>query len=253
LAHIISYQSRAASPLSSFAATLAALAVGLPASAEVAILREPVYALDARSITGANRAMARTRFVRAGISSMPHELAIIAAKRDPSRSRAEFEHFLRERLDRFLIDAHSLGLRTDDAGDARAYFVQIAFKVYDGRQFGEPSAAALRGPGLWSQGAIAGMARSSAWLAKFEFVARLKFVMGTNRSFASLPAKGKQRIYDYYALAAQLLIDGYRTAVRMGDAHELALVRRTAREQLRLDLGVDPDRVHFTATGIDLE
>jgi hypothetical protein len=253
LTHPLRLQASPQGPLSLFAATLATLAVGFPASAELAILREPVYALDARSITGANRAMARTRFSRAGVSSMPHELAIIAAKQHPSRSRAEFEHFLRERLDRFLIDAHGLGLRTDDAGDARAYFIQIAFKVYNGRQFGEPGVDALHGPGLWSEGAIAGMERSSAWLAKFEFVARLKFVMGTSRGFASLPARGKQRIYDYYALAAQLLIDGYRTGVRTGDAHELALVRATARQQLRLDLGVDPDRVHFTATGIDVQ
>jgi hypothetical protein len=253
LVQSLSPGSRTSGSLHLFASTLAALAVGLPANAEVTILREPVYALDARSIVGANRVMARTRFFRSGVPSCPPVGARAALARPPSRSRADYGRFLRERLARFLAVAHSLGLRTDDAGDARAYFIQIAFKVYDGRAFGEPATGALQGPGLWSEGAIAGMARSSAWLARFAFVTRLKFVMGSNRSFASLPAKGKQRIYDYYALAAQLLIDGCEAAVRTGDAHELGLVRRTAREQLRLDLGIDPDRVHFTPSGIDVE
>jgi hypothetical protein len=240
-------------PFGFFAATLAALAVGLPAGAQVAILREPVYAFDARAIAGANRAMARTRFLRKGTSSVPRELAVVAAKQHPTELRDAFERFLRARLDRFLNAAHACGLRTDDAGDARAYFVQIAFKIYDGRQFGDPSSAALHGPGLWSEGAIAGMALSSAWFARFTFVSRLRFMMGTNPRFAALPPSGKQRIYDYYALASQLLIDGFETAVRTGDANELALVRRTAREQLRLDLGMEPDRVHFTAGGIEVD
>jgi hypothetical protein len=240
-------------PFALLATTLAALAVGLPAGAQVTILREPVYALDARAIAGANRTMARTRFHRSGTSTMPRELAAVAARQHPGESREAYERFLGERLARFLRDAHANGLRTDDAGDARAYFIQVAFKIYNGRQFGDPAAAALRGPGLWGQGAIAGMARSSAALARYTFVSRLKYVMGANRRFAALHAGAKQRIYDYYALAAQLLVDGYDAAQRTDDRREMSLVRKTARDQLRLDLGVDPDRVHFTTNGIDVE
>ncbi len=239
-------------PLITSSATLAALAVGLPASAQVTIVREPVYALDGRAIVGANRVIARTRFTRDAASSIPHELAALAAHRHDG-SVASFEHFFAERLDRFLADAKAAGLRTDDAGDARAYFVQLAFKIYDGRGFGDPPPATLRGPDLWGGGAIAGAARSSAWLARFAFISRLKYVMGKNPRFAALSSAGKQRIYDYYALASQLLTDAYQTAQRTRDRQERELARRTARDQLRLDLGVDPARVHFTAGGIEVD
>jgi hypothetical protein len=239
-------------PFVTSSATLAALAVGLPASAQVTIVREPVYALDGRAIVGANRVIARTRFNRSPGSSIPHELALLAARKQGGGVGA-FAHFFCEQLERFLADARGAGLRTDDAGDARAYFVQLAFKIYDGRCFGDPAPRALHGSALWGGGAIAGAAHSAAWLARFAFIARIKFVMGKNARFAALSSAGKQRVYDYYALAAQLLTDAYVEAQRTGDRHERDLARRTARDQLRLDLGVDPNRVHFTASGIEVD
>jgi hypothetical protein len=239
-------------PLVASSATLAALAVGLPAGAQVTIVREPLYALDGRAIVNANKVIARTRFSRARGSSIPHELAVRSA-RTKVGTVGEFERFFSDRLDHFLADARSAGLRTDDAGDARAYFIQLAFKIYNGRGFGDPAPESLRGSELWGGGAIAAAARSEAWLARFEFVERIKFVMGKNPRFAALSAAGKQRVYDYYALAAQLLTDSYLEAQRTGDRRERSLARHTAQDQLRLDLGVDPNLVHFTATGIEVE
>ena len=57
-------------PLVASSATLAALAVGLPAGAQVTIVREPLYALDGRAIVNANKVIARTRFSRARGSSI---------------------------------------------------------------------------------------------------------------------------------------------------------------------------------------
>jgi hypothetical protein len=239
-------------PLVSSSATLAALAVGLPAGSQVTVVREPVYALDGRAIAGANRVIARTRFTRKPGSSMPHELAVLSARTKVGTVGA-FEQFFSERLHQFLADARSAGMRTDDAGDARAYFIQLAFKIYNGRGFGDPVPHALRGSELWGGGAIAAASRSEAWLARFEFVERIKFVMGKNPHFAALSSAGKQRVFDYYALAAQLLTDSYLEAQRTGDRRERELARHTARDQLRLDLGVDPNLVHFTATGIEVE
>jgi hypothetical protein len=239
-------------PLVASSATLAALAVGLPAGAQVTIVREPLYALDGRAIVNANKVIARTRFSRSRSSSIPHELAVLSARTKVGTVGA-FEHFFSERLAQFLADARSAGLHADDAGDARAYFIQLAFKIYNGRGFGDPAPRALHGSDLWGGGAIAAAARSEAWLARFEFVERIKFVMGTNPRFAALSSSGKQRVYDYYALAAQLLTDAYLEAQRTGDRHERDLARRSARDQLRLDLGVDPNRVHFTASGIEVD
>jgi hypothetical protein len=222
------------------------------AVADVTIVREPVYALDARAIVGANRVIARTRFRRAGSSPLVHELAVAAGERQGAGDVPKYERFFRSQLAAFLRAAAAAGIRTDDAGDARAYFIQAAFKVYDGQGFGDPRGA-LSGPGLWGEGAIAGMASASASLARMEFRLRVKFVMGRNPRFARLSDAGKQRVYDFYAVATELLIAGYVAAAGAGDRREVAFVRRQAKQQLKADLGVDPDRVRFTAAGIVLE
>jgi len=238
-------------PQAAVSATLAALAVGLPAGAQIAIVREPVYAFDAKAILGAGRAMTRTRFSRSASSSIPHELAVVAAHRHAARVRA-FERFFASRLDRFLADARRAGLPVNDVGEARAAFLQVAFRVYDGRGFGEAPESS-GGVDLWGGGAIAAQRRSSAWLARFAFVSRIKYAMGKDARFVALTNSGKQRIYDYYALACQLLLDASAAAQQGHDTAERALAKRTARDQLRLDLGVDPDRVHFTPEGLERE
>ena len=164
---------------------------------------------------------------------------------------SRYEVFFRNRLAAFLRGAPALGLRTDDAGDARACFVQTAFKIYNGQSFGDPRAA-LTGPGLWGEGAIAGMARASASFARLQFALRLKFFMGSNKRFAALDDRGKQRVYDLYSIDSEVLIESWQAAVRHDDAHELAFVRKQARQQLRADLGLDPDHVRFTSSGIEV-
>jgi hypothetical protein len=219
--------------------------------AQVTVVREPVFTLDARAIVGANRVIARTRFHRQGSSVLPHELAVIAARRG-AVAVATYEHFLADRLRAFRRHAAQLGVRDDDVGDARALFVQAAFKVRGAQGFADP-AAALQAPGLWGEGAIAGMARASSSFARLQFTLRLKYVMGSNRRFAALSDAGKQRLYDFYALAAQLLLDAAAAAARTGDAHEIRYVRRQAEQQLHADLGVDPSRVRFTPFGIEID
>jgi len=228
-----------------------ALSLRCEASAQVAVPREPVYSLDARAIVGANRIIGRTRFTRHGSSSMVRELAHAAAHGNAALA-ARYDRYFHASLVDFLREAPDAGLSRNDVGDARACFIQVAFKVYDGQGF-DDARGSFKGPGLWGEGAIAGMARGSSSLARLEFVERIKFLTGANRRFAALSDPSKQRIYDFYAIGAELLARGYQAALRSANGLELAFLRKQARKQLKADLGVDPGRVHFTSSGIAVD
>jgi uncharacterized protein DUF6683 len=223
---------------------------GAPAVGQITTVRAPVFAFDARALVGAGRIMARTRFRRRGTSTAARELASIAAHGD-RRVRPRYERFFSAKVRAFLNGASQLGVRTDDAGEARALFIQVALKIYDGQSFGD-AMPRLHGAGLWGEGALTGMAAASASLAKLQFVLEVKYVTGKSPRFAALRDAGKQRAYDVYALATQLLAEAAQAAALRADRKAQASVRAQAERQLRADLGVDPHRVRFTAAGLDL-
>ncbi|MCA3253230.1 MAG: DUF6683 family protein [Pseudomonadota bacterium] len=125
----------------------------------------------------------------------------------------------------FESEARRLG-RPNNVAMAFAYLVGVCYMVHHGL---EPSEAAL-----------------------LNLQANSDAAFGSLDNFKALKDPEQQKLYESFVLMATLPLMGYTVAVAQNDRTLLATYREAAGAALETVLGVRPDRLKFTATGLEV-
>jgi hypothetical protein len=75
---------------------------------------------------------------------------------------------------------------------------------------------------------------------------------GSSTAFKALNSQERQKLYETFVLMATLPLAGYQVAIEENDQELLNTYREIAGVALETALGVRPDRLRFTATGLEL-
>lgn len=125
----------------------------------------------------------------------------------------------------FEAEARRLG-RPNNVAMAFAYLVGVCYLVHYGE---EPTEAAL-----------------------LNLQANTDAAFGASETFRRLSNSERQRMYEAFVLMATLPLLGYTVAVQENDPKLLETYREIAGVALESALGVRPDRLKFTPTGLEL-
>lgn len=82
--------------------------------------------------------------------------------------------------------------------------------------------------------------------------ANIDAAFGASSSFKALTDQDRQKLYEAFVLMATLPLLGYTVATEQNDTRLLETYREVAGVALESALGVRPDRLRFTATGLEL-
>ena len=143
---------------------------------------------------------------------------------DPAIVR-EMNTALNEGFKAFEAEARRLG-RPNNVAMAFTYLVGVCYMVHYGE---EPSETAL-----------------------MNLQANTDAAFGSSAAFKALSAQDRQKLYETFVLMATLLLMGYTVAMEQNDQELLNTYREIAGVALESVLGVRPDRLKFTATGLEL-
>ena len=125
----------------------------------------------------------------------------------------------------FEVEARRLG-RPNNVAMAFTYLVGVCYMVHYGE---EPTEAAL-----------------------MNLQANSDAAFGSSEAFKALNNQERQKLYETFVLMATLPLAGYVVAVEENDQALLQTYREIAGVALESALGVRPDRLRFTATGMEL-
>jgi hypothetical protein len=125
----------------------------------------------------------------------------------------------------FEAEAKRLG-RPNNVAMAFTYLVGVCYMVYYGE---EPSETAL-----------------------MNLQANSDAAFGASSAFKALKDQDRQKLYEAFVLMATLPLLGYTVATEQNDAQLLETYREVAGVALESALGVRPERLKFTATGLEL-
>jgi hypothetical protein len=125
----------------------------------------------------------------------------------------------------FEAEARRLG-RPNNVAMAFTYLVGVCYMVHYGE---EPTEAAL-----------------------MNLQANSDAAFGSSAAFQALNSQERQKLYETFVLMATLPLAGYVVAVEENDQALLQTYREIAGVALESALGVRPDRLRFTATGLEL-
>ncbi|MCF4970653.1 DUF6683 family protein [Nostoc sp. CMAA1605] len=143
---------------------------------------------------------------------------------DPTIVRQSTQAFT-EGFKAFEEEARRLG-RPNNVAMAFTYLVGVCYMVYYGE---EPSEAAL-----------------------MNLQANSDAAFGASSAFQALNSQERQKLYETFVLMATLPLAGYTVATEQNDQELLNTYREIAGVALETALGVRPDRLRFTATGLEL-
>ncbi|MBD1859229.1 MULTISPECIES: DUF6683 family protein [Leptolyngbya] len=125
----------------------------------------------------------------------------------------------------FEQEAKRLG-RPNNVAMAFTYLVGVCYMVHYGE---EPSETAL-----------------------MNLQANVDAAFGSSATFKALNSQERQKLYETFVLMATLPLAGYTVATEEKDQELLETYRSIAGVSLETALGVRPDRLRFTATGLEL-
>ncbi|GIW34850.1 DUF6683 family protein [Meiothermus sp.] len=165
----------------------------------------------------------QTRF-RPGPQRLMVSGFVRSLSRDPATVR-EMTMAFNEAFKAFEAEAKRLG-RPNNVAMAFTYLVGVCYMVYYGE---EPSETAL-----------------------MNLQANTDAAFGRSAAFMALSAQDRQKLYETFVLMATLPLLGYTVAVQESDPKLLETYREIAGVALESALGVRPDRLKFTATGLEL-
>lgn len=143
---------------------------------------------------------------------------------DPAIIR-EMNTAFNEAFKAFEAEAKRLG-RPNNVAMAFTYLVGVCYMVHYGE---EPSEIAL-----------------------MNLQANTDAAFGASSSFKALTDQDRQKLYEAFVLMATLPLLGYTVATEQNDTQLLETYREVAGVALESALGVRPDRLRFTATGLEL-
>ncbi|MGH1394688.1 MAG: DUF6683 family protein [Trichormus sp.] len=143
---------------------------------------------------------------------------------DPAIVRQSTKAFT-EGFKAFEEEARRLG-RPNNVAMAFTYLVGVCYMVHYGE---EPTEAAL-----------------------MNLQANSDEAFGSSTAFKALNSQERQKLYETFVLMATLPLAGYQVAIEENDQELLNTYREIAGVALETALGVRPDRLRFTATGLEL-
>lgn len=143
---------------------------------------------------------------------------------DPALIR-EMTTAFNEAFKAFEAEAKRLG-RPNNVAMAFTYLVGVCYMVHYGE---EPSETAL-----------------------MNLQANTDAAFGSSAAFKALSSQDRQKLYEAFVLMATLPLLGYTVANEQNDQELLQTYREIAGVALESALGVRPDRLKFTATGLEL-
>lgn len=143
---------------------------------------------------------------------------------DPALIR-EMTTAFNEAFKAFEAEAKRLG-RPNNVAMAFTYLVGVCYMVHYGE---EPSETAL-----------------------MNLQANTDAAFGSSAAFKALSSQDRQKLYEAFVLMATLPLLGYTVATEQNDQKLLQTYREIAGVALESALGVRPDRLKFTATGLEL-
>ncbi|MBD2298460.1 hypothetical protein H6G80_20620 [Nostoc sp. FACHB-87] len=143
---------------------------------------------------------------------------------DPAVVRESTKAFS-EGFKAFEQEARRLG-RPNNVAMAFTYLVGVCYMVHYGE---EPTEAAL-----------------------MNLQANSDAAFGSSTTFKALNSQERQKLYETFVLMATLPLAGYTVAIEQNDQELLNTYREVAGVALETALGVRPERLRFTATGLEL-
>lgn len=199
-----------------------------------ALLRQAQQNLDrvqARNQEGQAQATARTQaqtrpqtVFRPGPQRLMLNQFVRSLSSDPALIR-EMTTAFNEAFKAFEAEAKRLG-RPNNVAMAFTYLVGVCYMVHYGE---EPSETAL-----------------------MNLQANTDAAFGSSAAFKALSSQDRQKLYEAFVLMATLPLLGYTVATEQNDQELLQTYREIAGVALESALGVRPDRLKFTATGLEL-
>lgn len=187
------------------------------------------------SMISANRRAATRRgaVVRGGVGSFRAETGNIVPQQLATSSttnqqqQRELATFFTQQLRLYENERRRAGQPTQDLATAIAYFVGINFN-------------AVHGDVVATDADVANL--TNQLNAIFAGDAKLKAM--TNRE--------KQTVYESMAILARTIVTGYEAAEAAGNQAVMNQFRQMARDNLKNLLGTTPERMRFTANGLEI-
>lgn len=129
-----------------------------------------------------------------------------------------------------------------------------AFKAFEAeaKRLGRPYNVAMAFTYLVGVCYMVHYGEESSKTALMNLQANTDAAFGSSGAFKALKDQDRQKLYEAFVLMATLPLLGYTVAVEQNDQELLQTYREVAGVALESALGVRPDRLKFTATGLEL-
>lgn len=156
---------------------------------------------------------------------------------------------------RVLVDTFSQGL-TQDKGQQKALteVFRAGLKLYEdeAKRLGKPDNVALAFTYFVGVCYMVSTGEEPAEASLLAFQAGVDQVFGASPDFKKASPKERQTLYELFVLLATLPLAGYSVAAEQNDAELLRSYQQIAGGLLEAVLGVKPERLKFTATGLTI-